>query len=66
MTPTEIREARLALGLTQAQFGELLHVTLRTVQMWEAGDRNMTPATAELLKIKTHASHQRIGEHNDH
>lgn len=52
MTPTEIREARQSLGLTQKQFGELLHATDRTVRMWESGDRNMTLATEELLKIK--------------
>lgn len=52
MTPTEIRSARLALGLTQKDFGILLHATDRTVRMWESGQRNMTQATAELLKIK--------------
>ncbi len=52
MTPAEVREARLAVGQTQKQFGEMLHATERTVQMWEAGHRNMTAATEELLKIK--------------
>lgn len=53
MTPTEIREARQSLGLTQKDFGALLHATDRTVRMWESGDRNMTQATEELLKLKT-------------
>lgn len=52
MTPSEIRSARLALGMTQKDFGALLHATDRTVRMWEAGQRNITQATAELLKMK--------------
>jgi DNA-binding transcriptional regulator YiaG len=52
MTPAEIREARLALGLTQKQFGTLLHSTERAARAWESGYRNMPGATEELLKIK--------------
>lgn len=52
MTPTEIRSARLALGLTQKEFGDMLHASLKAVQAWEYGQRNMTAATEELLKIK--------------
>ena len=52
MTPTEIREVRQALGLTQTAFGELLHAKLRTVQAWELGERQMPAATAALLKLK--------------
>lgn len=52
MTPPEIREARLSIGLTQKEFGALLHSTERAVRAWEAGDRKMTGATEELLKIK--------------
>lgn len=51
MTPAEIREARVViLGLTQTKFGELLHAKMRTVQDWESGKRNMTPATQDLLQ----------------
>ena len=52
MTPSEIRSARLALGLTQKEFGDMLHASLKAVQAWEYGQRNMTAATEELLKIK--------------
>lgn len=52
MTPTEIRSARLSLGLTQKEFGDLLHASLKAVQAWEYGQRNMTASTEELLKIK--------------
>jgi DNA-binding transcriptional regulator YiaG len=52
MTPAEIRKARLVLGLTQKEFGDMLHASLKAVQAWEYGQRNMTSATEELLKIK--------------
>ncbi|HKX54178.1 MAG TPA: hypothetical protein VJM47_10295 [Nitrosospira sp.] len=50
MTPAEIRETRQLLRLTQPQFGKLLHATERTVRMWESGQRNMAPATQDLLQ----------------
>ena len=50
MASAEIREARQLLGLTQPQFGKLLHATERTVRMWESGQRNMPPATQDLLQ----------------
>lgn len=49
MTPSEIKETRLALGLTQTKFGSLLCATDRTVRMWETGKRNMARPTQELL-----------------
>lgn len=39
MTPNELREARLRLGLTQAQFADALHVWTNTVSRWELGTR---------------------------
>jgi DNA-binding transcriptional regulator YiaG len=41
MTPREVRAAREALGLTQQALAEALECAPRTVQMWEAGDRNV-------------------------
>lgn len=52
MTPAEVRKARLALGLTQKEFGDMLHASLKAVQAWEYGQRNMTGATEALLKIR--------------
>ncbi len=52
-TPSEIKAARNAAGLTQTQAGALLHTTVRTWQQWEAGDRAMHPAMWELFCIKT-------------
>jgi len=37
-TPDQVREARLALGMTQVQFGEMLYVTERGVRKWESGE----------------------------
>jgi len=50
MNPAEIHEARQLLRLTQPQFGKLLHATERAVRMWESGQRNMAPATQDLLQ----------------
>lgn len=50
MTPEEIWKLRHDLGMTQEQFGEMLHAKRRTVQNWEAGTRNMAAPTQELLR----------------
>lgn len=49
----EIRKARLALGLTQEQAGEVIGATRRAWQDWELGQRNMPRAKWELFQIKT-------------
>ena len=51
-TPSEVRKAREAAGLTQSQAAKLLHSSTRAWQMWEAGDRAMHPAFYELFLIK--------------
>ena len=38
-TPTEIREYRDRNGLTQRALADSLGVNIRSVQRWEAGDR---------------------------
>ena len=52
-SPDDIRQARKAAGLTQAQAGELIGATRRAWQEWEAGRRNMPGAKWELWVIKT-------------
>lgn len=37
--PERIKQARTEAGLTQQKLAELCHVTTRTVQRWETGDR---------------------------
>lgn len=48
MTPADLRSARRALGLTQAQLGEAVGVEGRQVRSWEAG-RWPVPLAVELL-----------------
>lgn len=38
MTPTEFKEARKKLGLTQSALAAVLNVNSRTVRKWEAED----------------------------
>lgn len=51
-TPSEIRAAREAAGLSQAAAGALLHSTCRVWQQWEYGARRMHPAFWELFRLK--------------
>lgn len=50
--------ARAGTGLSQAEFAELLGVSVRTLQDWEAGRREPSGAAQTLLRIA--ASHPRI------
>ena len=43
---------RKKFGYTQAEMAEKCHVSLRTWQWWESGQRSIPPATYELLLIK--------------
>lgn len=51
-TPSVIREARAAAGLTQTRAAELIYCTLRGWQDWEGGRRAMHPAFFELFLLK--------------
>jgi len=51
-TPAQIRAAREAAGLTQAEASNLVHVTCRAWQMWEIGDQTMHPGFWELFNLK--------------
>jgi len=44
-------EARLATGLSQSTFAQLIGVSKRTLQEWEQGRRTPSGAAATLLKI---------------
>lgn len=43
MAPNELRAARKALGLTQAEFAKVFDIDIRTVKAWEAGHRDGRP-----------------------
>lgn len=50
--------ARAGTGLSQSQFAELMGVSVRTLQDWEAGRREPSGAAQTLLRIA--ATHPRI------
>jgi putative transcriptional regulator len=50
--------ARAGTGLSQSQFAELMGVSVRTLQDWEAGRRQPSGAAQTLLRIA--AQHPRI------
>ncbi|MBN8921808.1 MAG: transcriptional regulator [Rhodanobacter sp. 68-29] len=47
----EATEARLKLGLSQADFAAMLGVSTRTLQDWEQGRRKPSGAAKALLKV---------------
>ena len=51
-SPAEIKDLRLAAGLTQSEAAALCHVTLRSWQRYESGEHAIAPAVWELAKIK--------------
>jgi putative transcriptional regulator len=48
---TQATEARLRLGLSQADFAAMLGVSVRTLQDWEQGRREPSGAAKALLKV---------------
>lgn len=50
MTPSEIKQARLALGLTQQQFAVKLGVTVSTVSRWESGISKPSPLAVKAIQ----------------
>jgi len=51
VTPLSIKEIRLGYNLTQAEFAQLLDVSLRTYQNWEQGRRNPEGPAKVLLRV---------------
>lgn len=45
MTPKQLKAARTALGLTQAEFAKAFQVSPRAIGGWEQGARNGRPHT---------------------
>ena len=46
-----VASARYASGLSQAQFAELLGISVRTLQKWEQGAREPSGAAMSLIRI---------------
>ena len=49
--PVKVREIRAKLGLTQAQFADMLCVSLATLQNWEQGRTYPEGAAIALLRV---------------
>lgn len=63
MTAQEIREIRKSLGLTQAEFGQLLGAHGMTVSRWELGSLSPTAyQQALLVAFRAAADKQKLDE----
>jgi DNA-binding transcriptional regulator YiaG len=51
ISPDKFRQVRQLVGLTQKEAACLLHVTARTVALWESGKSGIPYAAFKLLKI---------------
>jgi putative transcriptional regulator len=49
--PKDIKRVRLNMKLSQADFASVLHVSPRTLQAWEQGQRHPSSAVISLLAI---------------
>lgn len=52
------RNARIHLGITTTELAQMLHVTKRTVELWESGTQAMPLAKRDLLAHKVMLEHQ--------
>jgi len=52
MSPQELKKTRVEAGLTQTQAAEMVGITLRNWQHWEAGTRKINAGLIELFMIK--------------
>ena len=50
MTPQEFKEARIKLGLSQGNLGQLMKTTDRSVRRWENGDREIPGPVIVLMQ----------------
>lgn len=51
IAPNEVVDARQKIGLSQAQFAEVLCISKRTLQEWEQGRRSPSGAAQALIRI---------------
>ncbi len=50
MNPTEIKEIRSKLGVTQERFAQMIGVTFGTINRWERGVVKPSPLALEKIK----------------
>ena len=51
MTPTEIKQARQQLGLTQAAMAKAMGIGARKWERWEGGHSPISPEGARLVEM---------------
>lgn len=51
----DVKAVREQIGLSQSEFAQLMHVSIKTLQNWEQHRRTPTGPAAALLKIVTTA-----------
>ena len=51
ITPPDVKGVREKIGLSQSEFSQLMHVSIKTLQNWEQHRRTPTGPAAVLLKI---------------
>jgi len=59
MHPSAVTAARERLGLTRAQLAAALECTVRAVQTWESGERNIPGPARVALRLMLQASRGR-------
>jgi putative transcriptional regulator len=47
----DVKAVREQIGLSQSEFAQLMHVSIKTLQNWEQHRRNPTGPAAALLRI---------------
>lgn len=61
MTPTQIKQARQSLGLTQAAMAAKMGVILRKLERWEGGHNPISAEGATLLQLLVELNKQENG-----
>ena len=56
-TPEEIKELRIRLQFTQTYFGELMGVSLKTIQAWEAGTNRPNGTALRVFQVLSKDPH---------
>ena len=51
ISPSEIKRIRLEMHMTQKNFAELLNLSVKSVERWEAADKPLTGAPAALIRV---------------
>jgi putative transcriptional regulator len=62
MQPSEVRKTREKLGLSTQELADALECTVRSVQMWESGERNIPGPARVALRFMLQAKRSTLRE----